>query len=154
MHYTLREATEADRGFLWHLHKVTMKEYVSETWGWDEAFQRSYFEENFDPATRRIIVVDGEEAGVLSTERRAGALFLAVVEILPSHQGCGLGTRVIRDVLLCACRGGLHVTLKVLKANRRARRLYERLGFSVTGETETSYLMASEAGYPEEAEKS
>lgn len=36
---------------------------------------------------------------------------------------------------------GLSVRLRVLKANPRAAALYERLGFAVTGETDTHVLM-------------
>jgi ribosomal protein S18 acetylase RimI-like enzyme len=39
-----------------------------------------------------------------------------------------------------ARRSGKPVALQVLKVNP-ARRLYERLGFSVTGENETLYFM-------------
>jgi ribosomal protein S18 acetylase RimI-like enzyme len=39
------------------------------------------------------------------------------------------------------------VTLQVLKVNP-ARRLYERLGFRVTGETPTHFLMLHEHGEP------
>ncbi len=141
--YELREATEADREFLWELHALAMRAPVERTWGWDEGFQRGYFDEHFDPAKRRIVVVDGQDAGVLQTERREDSLFLANVEILPLFQGQGLGTKIVEDVLAEARAQGLPVTLQVLKENPRARSLYERLGFVVVGETETSHLMST-----------
>jgi ribosomal protein S18 acetylase RimI-like enzyme len=36
---------------------------------------------------------------------------------------------------------GIPIALQVLRSNHPAKRLYERLGFEVTGETETHYLM-------------
>jgi len=31
--YTLRQATEDDYAFLFHLHQASMKDYVTKTWG-------------------------------------------------------------------------------------------------------------------------
>ena len=38
--YTLRPATAEDYAFLYDLHVATMKEYVAQTWGWDDAVQQ------------------------------------------------------------------------------------------------------------------
>ena len=39
--YELRDATAADREWLYQLNRATMRDYVVQTWGaWDEAFQR------------------------------------------------------------------------------------------------------------------
>ncbi len=143
--YSLREVTEADREILWCLHKATMREYVDRTWGWDESFQRGMFDENFDPKRQRIVTVGGEDVGVISVDRRGNVLDLYNLRILPAYQGRGLGTLVVRDVLAAARRQGLAIHLSVLKANPRARRLYERLGFIITGESETHYMMTADA---------
>lgn len=37
-----------DYEFLWNLHKATMKSYVEETWGWNEQFQKEYFNNQFE----------------------------------------------------------------------------------------------------------
>jgi ribosomal protein S18 acetylase RimI-like enzyme len=146
--YGLRDATEADREFLWGLHSRAMRGPVERTWGWDEGFQRGFFDEHFDPAGRRIVVVDGRDVGVLQTEQRKDSHFLANVEISPPFQGQGVGTAIVRDLVAEARTRGVPVTLQVLKENPGARRLYERLGFAVTGETETSHQMST-AGAPE-----
>ena len=44
-------------------------------------------------------------------------------------------------VLDAASKLGLPVRLRVLKVNLRATAFYERLGFSITGETDTHFLM-------------
>ena len=144
--YTLRPATEADHDFLLGLHLVALREAVEATWGWDEAFQRSYFEDHWDPGPRRIIVMDGEDAGVLQVESYVDEIFLALILIAPAFQGQGLGTAVICDVQAQARAAGLPLTLQVLKANPRARRLYERLGFEVVEEREERYVMRWEMG--------
>lgn len=139
--YTLRPATQTDHDFLYRLHIAAIREAVEATWGWDEAFQRRHFEEHWDPAPRRIIVVEGQDVGMVQVETYAGELFLALIEVAPQWQGRGIGSAVIRDVQAQARKAGLPVTLHVLKANPKARRLYERLGFVVVEEREERYVM-------------
>jgi ribosomal protein S18 acetylase RimI-like enzyme len=58
------------------------------------------------------------------------------------------GTAVMRRVLAEAASRGLPVTLQVLKANEGARRLYERLGFQVTGQVEHHLRMRHAGARP------
>ena len=67
------------------------------------------------------------------------------IELDPRFQGQGIGTAILQDMQRDAAEQGLEVRLQVLKVNP-ARRLYERLGFEVTGETETDRQMAWRAG--------
>jgi ribosomal protein S18 acetylase RimI-like enzyme len=90
--------------------------------------------------------MDGEDAGVLQVESYVDEIFLALILIAPAFQGQGLGTAVICDVQAQARAAGLPLTLQVLKANPRARRLYERLGFEVVEEREERYVMRWEMG--------
>jgi hypothetical protein len=57
-----------------------------------------------------------------------------------SSPGGGATSVFIQSLLADVHRTGKPVVLQVLKANR-ARRLYERLGFVMTGESETHYVM-------------
>lgn len=143
--YALRRVEAEDFAFLYALHVATMKELVTQVWGWDENDQRDRFALAFvaprsETALAEIIVVDGRDVGVLGQERREAEWFISNIEIAPEHQGCGLGASVISGVTERAAMLGMPVTLQVLQINR-ARRLYERLGFVVTGETETHFLM-------------
>lgn len=138
--YTLRPATLGDYVFLETLHAATMRDVVVQVWGWDAAEQQALFRRDFDPSCSQIVVVDGEDAGVLVLEKRDDEWFLANIQIAPAHQSRGLGARLIGTLLAEARAAGLPVTLQVLTVNR-ARRLYERLGFVTTGLTETHVLM-------------
>lgn len=138
--YSLRPAEATDFNFVYDLHRSAMRDYVDQTWGWDEDFQARVFKQWFDPARFQIVVVDGENVGLLSVERRLTELFLSTLEILPAYQRRGLGSEVIRSILAEAEAEQLPVALQVLKVNP-ARELYARLGFGVVGETPTHYLM-------------
>lgn len=140
--WTLRPATGDDHEFLWRLHRETMREYVEATWGWDEADQRERFRREFIAAEGwQVIVVAGEDAGRLVTERRGEDVYVANVQVRPDLQGRGIGTAVLRRIIGEAAREGLGVSLQVLRANRAARRLYERLGFAAVREDLTHAVM-------------
>jgi GNAT superfamily N-acetyltransferase len=141
--YQLRPATAEDFDFLWNLHRATMRPYVEAIWGWDEGVQARRFREAFDPAHRQIVIVGGHPVGVLHVDDLPRAVFLANVEIDPAHQRRGLGTALVESVIDRAKSLGLPVTLQVLRVNP-VRRLYERLGFRVTGDTPTHFLMLHE----------
>lgn len=144
LNYQLRPSTDDDYDFLFNLHVATIKPYVEATWGWNDAVQADFFRQKFDPAKRQIILLEGKPAGVLSVEEQENEIFLALIEILPEYQGRGLGTAVIENVIHSAGQHGRPVTLRVLKANHPARRLYHRLGFTITEKTPTHYYMKRE----------
>ena len=119
----------------------TIRPYVELTWGWDEAWQRRYFWERFAPEKLEIIELDGASAGCISVEQHEDHIFLELIEVAPRYQGRGVGTKLIDDLLVEGDRRGLPVRLSVLRANEPARRLYERLGFETTRETEERIYM-------------
>ena len=139
--YELRPATQNDYDFMYGLLVATMKEYVDQTWGWEEPYQQERFQTTFAPADYQIILVNGHDIGAISVDRRDAELFLSEIQIAPEHQRRGFGTAVIQDLIHEAERQRLPVGLQVLKVNP-ARRLYERLGFRVTDETDTHYQMS------------
>jgi ribosomal protein S18 acetylase RimI-like enzyme len=142
MQFTLRPASAADYPWLWSLKRLTMRKYVEETWGaWDDAAQEAFFRRTYRSETIQVLVVDGTNAGLLHLEREPAAIFLANIQIHPDFQNRGLGTAVIRDVLISARTLGLPVRLQVLQVNIAARQLYQRLGFRVSGETPTHVQM-------------
>ncbi|MCW2845904.1 MAG: hypothetical protein JWN22_3820, partial [Nocardioides sp.] len=62
---------------------------------------------------------------------------LAGIQILPAHQGHGLGTHLIEQFLVETRDDGLPARVSVERDNPRARALYERLGFVEVGGSET-----------------
>jgi ribosomal protein S18 acetylase RimI-like enzyme len=132
----LRPAGESDRELLWLIQSTAMRPAVEATWGWDEAFQRSYFDEHYGTVPLQIVRVDGRDAGMVCCEVGPDHVFLRNVALLPEFQGQGIGTEVTE-----AAGRGVPLRLQVLKANR-AQRLYARLGFRMYAETPTHLQMS------------
>ena len=135
-----RPATGNDIDFLYALHVATMREYVDKTWGWDDAFQESVFRKNYEPEMVKILTIDGRDMGMLVVEERPDDVFLRAIEIHPDYQSKGIATQIINQIISDGIQKQKPVRLYVLKVNP-AKRLYDRLGFSVIEETPTHYIM-------------
>jgi ribosomal protein S18 acetylase RimI-like enzyme len=139
--YSLRPCTGDDGEFARRVHREAYFDVVTRQFGeWDDERQRGFFEAKWDPPGYRAIVVDGADVGVVRSRREADHYFLDEIQLLPMAQGSGVGSAIIRDLQEQAQHAGLPLRLQVLKQNR-ARRLYERLGFYVTGETAHHFQM-------------
>jgi hypothetical protein len=89
MDFQLQQATDGDYDFLYGLHVAAMKDLVARVWGWEDARQKQFFADHFDPAPSRIVVVGGEDVGVVAVVWREADAFLANIEIVPAYQGHG-----------------------------------------------------------------
>ena len=69
------------------------------------------------------------DVGRLDVDYGGQETFIWLIEPLPSHQGRGIGIRLIRTILDEARSQGKAMGLNVLDVNRRAYVLYRRLGF-------------------------
>ena len=109
-------------------------------WGWNREKQEHLFQEHFEPARCGIIVVDGVDVGFISAVESPATMFLAGIYVCATARRHGIGTAILRDLIATAVKQNKRLTLQVLKVNP-ARRLYERLGFVMTGETWIHFLM-------------
>jgi ribosomal protein S18 acetylase RimI-like enzyme len=139
--YRLRPFEMRDAPALYAIHRAAMGDYVVQQWGpWDEALQRQFFEERIALSLMQVIEVTGGIAGIYEWEKMPDALNVVNIEVSPWLQGRGIGTAILRDAQRIAAERGVPVTLQVLKFNP-AKRLYERLGFVETGESESHVQM-------------
>jgi ribosomal protein S18 acetylase RimI-like enzyme len=141
--FATRPASPGDRQRLYEIHRAALGPYVTELWGWDEAWQAETFTKSFDPRSIRVIVVGEQLVGFFETSEDAEAVVLSKIELDPAFQRRGIGTRVIGDLLADARARGKPVRLQVFKINHGARSLYRRLGFLETGETPKHVQMAA-----------
>ncbi|MGI8555991.1 MAG: GNAT family N-acetyltransferase [Pyrinomonadaceae bacterium] len=136
----LRVATPEDYDFLYALHCTTMRDYIEETWGWDEVWQQNHFKQHFQPEANQIILLNGCEVGRIEMGCNENGVRIGNIQILPANQSKGVGSHVILNIVRQAQQQKQPVTLQVLKVNP-ARRLYERLGFVVEGEDDAHFKM-------------
>ena len=134
--YSLRQAIESDLPFVTSLHHETLKEYIAPIWGWDEKRWDGFIAAWFKPERVQIIVLENKDVGILVVEKHESYIFFESISVASALQNRGLGTKVIKDIvnrsdLLC-----LPIKLDVLKSNKSARRLYDRFGFTIVGESE------------------
>jgi ribosomal protein S18 acetylase RimI-like enzyme len=137
MQVTFRSIKIQDIEFLWNLNNLVMKDYVTQTWGWDEDWQRQYFVKNFDKNNGEILVFDNADIGFYRVIEKQNETFLVSILILPEFQNKGIGTKLIQDLILLKTKP---IRLQVLKVNP-AQNLYKRLGFKQVSETETHLIM-------------
>jgi ribosomal protein S18 acetylase RimI-like enzyme len=137
MQVTFRSIKIQDMEFLWELNNLVMKDYVTQTWGWDEDWQRQYFFKNFDKNTGEILVFDNTDIGFYRVIEEQNETFLVSILILREFQRKGIGTKLIQELILLKTKP---IRLQVLKVNP-AQNLYKRLGFKQVSETETHLIM-------------
>ena len=138
---SLREAIDADREFAFQVLKAAFGKYVEEVYGWDEELQRQIHQQRFRPSSTWIIKYNDKEIGLLAFDREPDYIRVRQLFLLPEYQGWGIGVYLMKDILTESKQKGIPVRLQVLKVNNRAKVFYERIGFSVTGETETHHKM-------------
>ena len=70
------------------------------------------------------------------------AVEVGEIQIQPSHQNRGFGTRVLNDIVFGAHEQHKKVSLSLGSKNDRAYQLYQRLGFRQVARTNTHIHMA------------
>ena len=131
----MRPATVDDLDFLVDVFLSAGREIITVSRGWDAAHERAQFEEHLDLSSTRIIQSGDLDVGFVMVVLKDEDVELHTICVLPEYQGLGIGSQVTNEVVQLAAESGRGVVLSVLKENKRARALYERLGFVVAGES-------------------
>lgn len=143
MKYLFRNCALDDFDFLFELKKQNFKWYVDKIWGWNDDEQKQRLKQDLKEHLqhKRIILLDNKEVGVYAIHTTEnGDLFINEISILKEYQNKGIGRKILEEQLKENHKKGIRTILQVFKENP-AKRLYEKLGFKVYGETETHYQM-------------
>lgn len=143
MEYSFRSCTLEDFDFLFNLKKQNFKWYVDKIWGWKDEEQKERLKQDLNEhlSHKRIILINNEIAGVYAVHiTENGDLFINEISILKKYQNKGIGRKILEEQLKENQKNGIRTILQVFKDNP-AKKLYEKLGFKVYGETETHYQM-------------
>ncbi|HII06303.1 MAG TPA: GNAT family N-acetyltransferase [Methanotrichaceae archaeon] len=147
---SLRPVLPEDEPFLFRLYASTREEELA-SFGWGgadkDAFLRLQFkahQHNYatisPEADQRVILLDGRPVGNLIVIRAQKEIRLAEIALLSEDRNGGIGSLLIRDLTEEAKERELALRLHVAKSNR-AIRLYQRLGFTLIGDTGTHFFM-------------
>ena len=140
----LRAAAADDYAFALAIYVETIKPYTVAYLEWIDAEQTARFARLWMPAEVRVITAHGADVGWLQASETGPEIFLKQMYVAPAHQRRGIGSEILRRLLDRWEITKKPVVLGVLK-NNPAGRLYERLGFAVTSETDTKFMMRREA---------
>lgn len=141
---TVRNEQPEDESFLFDLYASTRQAEL-EAWGWPPAMRTTFLTVQFrasqgyraayPDAEFQIVLLNGAKAGRLIVQRTREEMRVVDIALLPQHCNAGIGTALLRRLFGEAAATHKPLRLQVRQDNR-AGRLYERLGFSRTGESE------------------
>jgi ribosomal protein S18 acetylase RimI-like enzyme len=141
---------DGDREFLVELYGSVREPELAHV-PWDAATRRAFVEQQFAAqdahyrqhypgATLDVIEAEGEPAGRLYVYRGARDTRIMDIALAPAFRGRGIGTDLLRSLILEADASGRTLSIHV-EVDNPARRLYERLGFRAAGEHGVYLLM-------------
>lgn len=144
---TVRDAVEQDAPFFEKLYFETRRDEFASL-GWDDNqlepllkmqfnIQIQGYKMQYPGARTSVIETDGTAVGRMIT---TDEIILVDIAVLPEWRNHGIGSFVLKELLNNAESEKKSLYLQVLKSNIAAFRLYERLGFEITGEDDL-YLM-------------
>lgn len=158
MPIALRPVIEDDYTFLLSLYASTREQELAST-DWNpaqrEAFlrmqfdaQQAHYRSHYPGGEHWIILIDGAEVGRLYVSRGASEIRILDITITPERRNSGTGSSILKDLMAEAEETNKSLTIYVESFNPSLR-LFERLGFSQTGEYGYSYLMEWRASNPQ-----
>lgn len=141
--FALCDVTDADLSAWQENKKVCFRDSVDRWYGgWNDEMQLRLNAATFEKSRRlsvfQKILLRGETVGFLGFDENETEITGLLIHMAPCACGLGLGSWFLREVRAI----GKPASLKVFR-NNPARRLYERHGFRVVGETATHYIMKS-----------
>ena len=136
---SFKRAEISDRSFLLTLRKASMDEHLHAA-GIDMNDEQhlvridEFFQESF------LIQYNNNPIGLVKLALLPDSLHIRQLQILPEFHNQGVGSNVLLLIKKKAIERQLPITLNVLLQNP-AKRLYEREGFIVEGNTNLEYQM-------------
>jgi ribosomal protein S18 acetylase RimI-like enzyme len=138
-------AVDSDKPYFQDLHEQCYRDVVTRQFGsWEPKTQRLNFDARWLVQQFSKIIIDGNVVGGIWLDEHDEFRQIREIQIHPTYQGQGIGTRVVQDVIYRSQQMDKKLMLKVLHENH-ALALYERLGFVVTDDTGVQYVMEHRA---------
>ena len=141
----LRPATPNDEDFLFRVYASTRREEIT-LCAWPPAQQAAFLAMQFQSRRRAyaseypgaghsVILLGSLAVGSTIVSRSELELRLIDIALLPEYRNQGIGTQLLGEFIYESAGSKLPVRLSVVKGNP-AIRLYERLGFVLTADSQ------------------
>ena len=137
--YSLRKADQNDFEDVYSIKIEAMKEYIILTWGWDEDLQKKFHLQEFKRENIFIIEDDSKKIGTIGINENSEEVVISRLYLIKEYQSRGIGSDIIHKII--NENSSKLIRLGVLKINKRAKKLYEELGFVVCGEENNHWKM-------------
>ena len=134
---TLRPAMPEDSEFVYQTKKIAFRRYVDLAWGWVEADQRAMHERRFAKGEFQIVRCKDLDIGILAFVKRSDRVDVNQLFLLPEYQRKGIGMELMERIMADAKLSSLPVHIQTFKVNLPAQAFAKKLGFQMSGETET-----------------
>lgn len=129
--------------FIYDIKKKVYKEYVEKIYGeWNEENQQKLFARFMKENSKNIelIYLKNELVGFYNGKNTDDNTFeIGNICVKSEYQDNGIVAAVLKEILFE--HKGQNIKLQVLKINKKAIKLYEKIGFEMVYETQTHYIM-------------
>jgi ribosomal protein S18 acetylase RimI-like enzyme len=125
-----------DREAIFALYKLSLQEYVAQTFGWDENFQQRRFNATYRDPEFILIELGSAAVGYVSLKANLQEVHLSLLLLHPEYRNRGIGREVMQTLMSRASESGLPLTLSCFLCNKGAMRFYEKLGFRLVTKDE------------------
>jgi len=141
MKLSLRLADDQERAFCESLNRRNMGKYLAAR---GIAWEPDRFLASWAEFENLIILVESHPVGLLRLVPEQDALGLRDLQIVPEHQGQGIGSWAVRQAQsIAASRGYRRLQLRVFEENP-AKALYARFGFKAESVVDGTIHMVCE----------
>lgn len=150
LNLSLREATDADEPFLEAVYADTRRAELA-PFGWSREQEDAFFKMQFQMQSRAykmqfpgadytIVELENVPIGRMILLRGEKEIRLVDVSLLQEFRNRGIGTILLEQL---KAEAGLErvLSLRVLKTNNGAKRLYERLGLKIVQDADLHFTM-------------
>ncbi|MCX4161011.1 MULTISPECIES: GNAT family N-acetyltransferase [Paraburkholderia] len=138
-----------DRQTLFALYKLSLYEYIDQTFGWDEDFQQDRFSKSYPDPEISLIVLGSATVGYFALRNEPDSLHLSLLLLQPESRNRGIGRTVMHTLMSRAAASGQPLTLSCFLSNRAAISFYQKLGFRAV--TEDEYFITYRSHIPGQA---
>lgn len=126
----IRSVQAADYDWLLDLHHTVYRELIIDEFGyWDDDEELGLFLQAWETKNIEVIMQKDEAVGMFIVLLQQDYLWLDEIQISPQYQNQGIGSTIIARLIVRARKLNVPLRLRVLHANKGARRLYLKLGF-------------------------